>query len=240
MELESHPLTIYSDAAILVINKPAGLRTLPDGYDPAIEHVASVLADQYGQLWIVHRLDKETSGILVLARTAEAHRALNSQFDQHLVKKTYHAIVDGCPAWHSKIIQTPLRVNGDRHHRTVVDLHEGKASVTQCRVLETFSAHALLEIQPKTGRTHQIRAHLASIGFPILQDQLYNKAKSTSEMLPIQRLALHAFALEFTHPLYNTLMHFTAPYPEDFQNCIEWLQKQHTLTKSKKAKASEE
>ncbi|MGB9521271.1 MAG: RluA family pseudouridine synthase [Anaerolineales bacterium] len=240
MDLDPHPLTIYSDATILVINKPAGLRTLPDGYDPGIEHVASVLADQYGQLWIVHRLDKETSGILVLARTAEAHRALNAQFDQHLVKKTYHAIVDGCPAWHSKIIQSPLRVNGDRHHRTVVDLRGGKASVTQCRVLEAFSAHALLEIQPKTGRTHQIRAHLASIGFPILQDSLYNKTKTPSEMLPIQRLALHAFALEFTHPAYNTLMHFTAPYPADFQNCLEHLRQQLSLPKSKKNKSIEE
>lgn len=234
MEIEAPPQTIYSDTAILVINKPAGLRTLPDGYDPHIEHVASVLAEQYGQLWIVHRLDKETSGILVLARTAEAHRALNSQFDQHLVKKTYRAIIEGCPTWHSKIIQSPLRVNGDRHHRTVVDLNGGKASVTQCRVLETFSAHAFLEIEPKTGRTHQIRAHLASIGFPILQDQLYSKTKTSPEDLPIKRLALHAFGLEFIHPLYNTLMHFTAPYPEDFQTCLEWLRGQLALKKSKK------
>lgn len=233
MEIEAHPQIIYGDAAILVINKPAGLRTLPDGYDPRIEHVASILAENYGQLWIVHRLDKETSGILVLARTAEAHRVLNTQFDQHLVTKTYRAIVYGCPAWNAKIIQSPLRVNGDRHHRTVVDLNGGKASVTQCRVLESFSAHALLEIQPKTGRTHQIRAHLASIGFPILQDQLYSKTKTLPEIVPIQRLALHAVALEFFHPFYNTQMHFTAPYPEDFQHCLEQLRERHSRKKLK-------
>lgn len=233
MATETHSLEIYCDAAILVINKPAGLRTLPDGYDPGIEHVASVLADQYGQLWIVHRLDKETSGILVLARTAEAHRALNSQFESHAVKKTYHAIVEGCPAWRTKIIQSALRINGDRHHRTIVDPERGKPSVTQCQVLETFSDNALLEIQPKTGRTHQIRAHLASIGFPVLQDQLYHKTKPPSESNFLHRLALHAFSLEFTHPLYNTLMHFTAPYPDDFQSCLERLREQTLLRKQK-------
>ncbi len=233
MAIEAHSLEIYCDAAILVINKPAGLRTLPDGYDPSREHVASVLTERYGPLWIVHRLDKETSGILVLARSAEAHRALNSQFEAHLVNKTYHAIVAGCPAWRTKTIQSALRVNGDRHHRTIIDPEGGKPSVTQCQVLETFSDNALLEVQPKTGRTHQIRAHLASIGFPIVMDQLYHKTKPFPESIALHRLALHAYSLEFTHPHYNTLMHFTAPYPDDFQACLERLRQQMHLHKQK-------
>ena len=228
MPNKSKNLEIYSDEAILVINKPAGLRTLPDGYDRNEPHVAGLLTEKYGELWIVHRLDKDTSGVLVLARTAQAHRTLNMQFDQHLIKKTYHTIVDGCPAWRMKTIQTPLRINGDRYHRTIVDLQGGKPALTQCRMLEMFNSMAFLEIIPRTGRTHQIRAHLASIGFPILQDPLYNKNKYSFEQLGIDHLALHSYALEFNHPVFNTIMHFTAPYPEDFQNCLAHLREQNS------------
>src|SRR5512138_2201442 len=102
---------IHQDEAILVANKPAGLSTLPDGYDSSLPHVKSLLEQQFGRLWIVHRLDKDTSGVLLLARTAQAHRLLNQQFEQHQVLKVYHALVAGSPGWEEKTVDLPLRAN---------------------------------------------------------------------------------------------------------------------------------
>jgi 23S rRNA-/tRNA-specific pseudouridylate synthase len=128
------------------------------------------LEQEYGRLWIVHRLDRETSGVLLLARSAEAHRLLNTQFEQHLVSKIYHALVIGSPDWQKKTISLPLRPNGDRHHRTVVDRDKGKPAVTRLNVMERFDHYCLVEAIPETGRTHQIRAHLSALGLYIMGD----------------------------------------------------------------------
>lgn len=224
--MASSPVTwvLYVDEHLLVINKPSGLRVLPDGYDPEIEHVRSVLEPHFGRLWIVHRLDKETSGVCLLARTAEAHRALNLQFDWRSVEKTYHALVAGNPAWEAKTIDLPLRVNGDRRHRTVVDFERGKAAITLCKRLEVFEGFSLLSIQPKTGRTHQIRAHLAHLGHPILGDVLYGvPVCASSEPLAVERLALHAFAISIDHPQNGKRLGWTAAYPPDFESWLERL-----------------
>ena len=138
MHLPFNIEVLYQDDGILVINKPAGLATLPDGYDPSLPHIKSVLEPQVGPLWIVHRLDKDTSGVLVLARSAAAHRSLNTQFEERLVSKVYHALVIGNPDWKVKTVSLPLRSNGDRLHRTVVDQARGKPAVTHFKVLERF------------------------------------------------------------------------------------------------------
>jgi RluA family pseudouridine synthase len=204
-----------------VINKPAGLRSLPDGYDPARPHVRLLLEPHYGHLWMVHRLDKETSGVLVLARSAEAHRALNTMFERHQVRKWYHAIAAGCPEWNEQSVRLPLRPNGDRRHRTVVDHSRGKPAVTHLCLLQRFSSASLIEAQPETGRTHQIRAHLAVLGLPLLGDALYG-APAMPE-LPLDTLALHAFALELIHPESGQLVRFEAPYPPAFQAALNHL-----------------
>ncbi len=218
---------LFQDDVLLVVNKPAGLSTLPDGYNPSLPHIKSVLEQQYGPLWIVHRLDKETSGVLLLARSAEAHRSLNTQFEQHLVSKVYHALVAGSPEWQVQTITLPLRPNGDRQHRTVIDPQSGKPAVTYLKVLERFTRYCLVEAIPETGRTHQIRAHFTAVGLSIVGDKLYSerfthqdegKAHPTQQAHdPLIRLTigmgLHARSLEITHPVTGERLKFTASYP---------------------------
>ncbi len=234
LQADDIPL-LFEDDALLVINKPAGLATLPDGYDPSLPHIKSLLSAKYGQLWIVHRLDKDTSGVLLLARSSEAHRNLNTQFEQHSVLKVYHALVAGEPAWKRKTVDLPLRSNGDRQHRTIVDPQRGKPAVTHFKILERCSYFCLVEALPETGRTHQIRAHLSSVGLSILGDKLYSQARvgqyelnpaSGIYMPPIlwtAGMGLHARHLEFAHPVSGVKLKFTAPYPEYWLSIIDQL-----------------
>lgn len=230
-------MLLWADDFLLVVNKPAGLRTLPDGYDSNLPHIKSVLAAEYGRLWIVHRLDRDTSGVLLLARSAFAHRALNAQFAGRQIQKTYHALVCGNPAWQQKRINHPLRPNGDRQHRTIVDHVDGKPASTDFLVLERFGKYTLVEARPVTGRTHQIRAHAAALGYPIVADPLYGiigravdssvqkntAVKGGGQVSNIDRLALHAYYLNFSHPQSNTAMVIEAPYPDDFSSAVKRL-----------------
>ena len=163
---------LWQDEALLVVDKPAGLPTLPDGWDTSAPYLKGLLESQVGRVWIVHRLDRETSGVIILARSAEAHRELNRQFEQRLVQKIYHALV-GAPAWEERPVDLPLRTNAGRRHRTVVDHRAGKQALTRLRLLERWQKAGLVEAIPATGRTHQIRVHLAAIGHPILGNWLY-------------------------------------------------------------------
>jgi tRNA pseudouridine32 synthase/23S rRNA pseudouridine746 synthase len=232
-------LVIWLDEAFLVVNKPAGLPTLPDGYDPDAPYLGGILRSVYDPLWIVHRLDRDTSGILILARTPESHRALNTQFSKRQVTKVYHALVGGNPVWDEKTVRLPLRPDGDRKHRTVIDLRQGKPSVTHFRVLERYGTYALIEATPKTGRPHQIRAHLAAQGCPIAADGLYGDGKGIflSELKPgyrkgrqaeaplLGRLGLHACSLLLAHPVSGEKLRFEAPYPKDFAATMKQLRK---------------
>jgi RluA family pseudouridine synthase len=217
--LDKQTTLLYEDAEILIVNKPAGLPVLPDGWDKDAPYLVRLLEEQSGKLWVVHRLDKITSGVMVFARTAEAHRSLNIQFEQHEVKKIYHAIVKGNPGWDKHIARHRLRVDVGHKHRTLVDNGMGKSSETFFRVLERFNGFSLLEAIPATGRTHQVRAHASAVGYPLLGDTLYGAVDTSL----INRPALHAYSLTIKHPARLEQLTFVAPTPDDFRSVVEQL-----------------
>ncbi|NTV38026.1 MAG: RluA family pseudouridine synthase [Anaerolineales bacterium] len=212
---------LYKDEHILIINKPAGLSVLPEGWEPDAPYLVKMLeADPSTgsghKIWVIHRIDKITSGVVVFALTADAHRSLNIQFEKHQVDKKYHAIVNGLPMWNEKVTKFPLRVNVGHKHRTMVDDRNGVRAETRFKVLKRGRDLSLLEAIPMTGRTHQVRVHAYALGFPLLGDTLY----SAPETDLISRPALHAYSLAFNHPVSNERVTFTAPYPPDFEEVI--------------------
>lgn len=225
---------IWQDDHLLVINKPAGLLALADGYNSSLPHVKTALPAHLGPLWIVHRLDRFTSGVMVLARNASVHRQLNTQFQDRKVKKVYIALVEGVPDWEQKVCTQPLRENMGRKHRTIVDQLHGKPSVTRLKVLERFPGCSLIEANPETGRRHQVRVHLACEGFPIACDNLYGSGLNIFQavdwaamdqvgMQILERPGLHALSIEFIHPETGKPSHFDAGYPGDFTLTLKLL-----------------
>jgi RluA family pseudouridine synthase len=210
---------LFVDEHIIVVNKPAGLSVLPEGWEPDAPYLVKILEQEFARIWVVHRLDKFTSGVMVFALTAEAHRALNIQFEKHNVEKIYHAITVGVPGWGEKITKFPLRVNVGHKHRTMVDNKNGVRSETRLKVLKRYPVNVLIEAMPMTGRTHQIRVHAYALGYPLLGDLLY----SAPETDIIARPALHAYSLTIDHPSSNERVTFTAPYPHDFKKALERL-----------------
>lgn len=210
---------LHLDSSLLIINKPAGIPVLPDGWDADAPYLVCRYEEQFGRLWVVHRLDKITSGILLFARSPEAHRSLNQQFEHRQTEKIYHALVNGRPNWAEHTARHKLRVNVGSKHRTAVDHTHGKPAETAFKVLQRHENFALLECRPTTGRTHQIRVHAYALGHPLLGDSLYS-APATS-LIP--RPALHALRLAITHPETSQPITFEAPYPPDFSEALRKL-----------------
>jgi RluA family pseudouridine synthase len=230
---------IHSDDAILVIDKPAGVLSIPDHWDPDAPVAQTMLRDEWGKLLVVHRLDKDTSGVLIYAKTAEAHRALSEAFESRAVTKIYRALVRGSPAWDEERCDLPLLPDGDRLHRTVVGARGSKASSTSFAVIARYKDCALVEARPATGRTHQVRVHLAALGFPCLCDPLYGDGKPFllsklkkrwkgdpfDERPLLERTALHALSAEFPHPATGEALTIEASLPKDMRATIAQLEK---------------
>lgn len=230
---------LFEDAAILVVNKPAGIASVHDGMRQE-EDLQTQLVARHGALWVVHRLDRDTSGVLAFARTAEAHAALSAQFESRAAAKVYHAIVLGAPRWSEHVVDAPLRPDGDRRHRTVADAVDGKPSLTRFKLLTQLPGYALVEARPETGRTHQVRAHLSLAGHAVAVDELYGdgqpillsaykrgyRGKSDHEERPLLgRLGLHALSLALTHPVTGEPLICEAPIPKDIGATLNQLAK---------------
>ena len=224
LEAEPIPLkVVYEDRELLVVDKPAGLPVHPSAGHPKHTLVNALLAhcpDLEGiggevRPGIVHRLDKDTSGLLMVAKNAQSHASLSQQLKERTIKKGYLALVKGQPAPSQGIIDAPIARDPRNRKRMAVVL-EGRQSVTRYEVLERLGSHTLLEVWPGTGRTHQIRVHLASLGHPLAGDSLYGgKAPFTG------RQFLHAHILGFHHPFSHEWLEFTSPLPEDLALALE-------------------
>lgn len=231
--------TLLEDDAVLVVNKPPGLLSLPDRWDASIPNIRTLMTERYGEIFIVHRLDRETSGAMILAKTADAHRALSQQFEHHQADKRYHAIVSGIVERDAFPIDIPI-AHDPRRKGLMKPSAKGKEARTEVKVLERFRMASLLECTLVTGRTHQIRVHCSSIGHALLVDpdyggssgfllstikRRYNLAKGEEERPIIDRLTLHSHTLEFTHPTTGERTRAEAPYHRDFAASLQVLRK---------------
>lgn len=197
---------IYEDKSILVLNKPHGLLTIPDRYDPDIPNLRTILGEKYPKIFIVHRLDFGTAGIMVFAKDADSHRILNGQFEKHTVEKEYMAVVDGTKF---KPLTVMLPVSQKNSHgRYKINFKSGKKAVTSFFPISENKGLSLVKAFPLTGRTHQIRIHLKSIRYPLTQDFLYNKK------IEDKRLTLLCSSLKFKHPGTGEDLTFTAELTE--------------------------
>ena len=201
---------LHEDERIVVLDKPTGLLSVPGIGPEKADCVASRVAAVCLGARIVHRLDRDTSGVLVMARDAASHRELSRQFHDREVSKVYLAIVAGCPEQDAGRIELPIRKDLDDPPRQMIDCEQGRAARTDWRVLERREDRAMLELRPLTGRSHQLRLHLREIGHPILGDDLY--AQREQQAMAV-RLMLHALSLSIVHPGSAAPMTFEAPCP---------------------------
>lgn len=210
-ELPKMPV-IYEDKNVLVLNKPAGLLSMTKG-----EYCPEPTLEDYGLL--VHRLDRDTSGVVILAKNPATQKLLRKQFQDRKAHKTYYAIVEGHPKQTEVLIDLPIERNFKRPNTFLVTPN-GKASQTYCKVIKQNVNYSLLELKPTTGRTHQLRVHLKYLGTPILGDRVYG-ANSQTDSAPsnTERLYLHAHSLEITIP-EGQRRTFTAPLPPEFDNVL--------------------
>ena len=231
-EPQDIPLEIvFEDDHLLVVDKPAGLVVHPaagnlDGtlVNALLHHCAGKLSGIGGvaRPGIVHRIDKDTSGLLVVAKTDVAHGGLAKQFAAHSIDRLYVAIVNGVPRASKGSVDAPLaRSAANRKKIAIVEGSRGKRAVTHWKRLEVLKDSALVECRLETGRTHQVRVHMASIGHPLLGDPVYGRSGKTHgkvlKELGFNRQALHATELGFTHPVTKHRLSFSSPMPPDMQ-----------------------
>jgi 23S rRNA pseudouridine955/2504/2580 synthase/23S rRNA pseudouridine1911/1915/1917 synthase len=235
------PDILFENEDFIALNKPAGILSIPDreGKEPSLK---SWLREKYGNIFTVHRLDRETSGVIVFAKHEEAHKYFSKIFEERSVEKIYQGIVQGTPPEQKGSIDLPIMEHPAKPGTMVVN-KKGKPSLTDYEVLETIGPYSLLQFRIHTGRTHQIRVHLQALGHPIACDDLYGDSrpillstikrhfklsKAEEQERPIlARLALHSLLLHFqdTHGGFHTL---EAPLAKDMRALLQQLRKWKT------------
>lgn len=237
MRLEDHIILETPD--FVVVNKPSGMLTLPDRHDNELASLIAIMKKAYGEIFTVHRLDRDTSGIILFARNEAAHKYFSQLFESRDVKKFYLGIVNGLLQEKKGSVAEGIMEHPVQKGKMVTN-RKGKASLTDYEVLEEFGLYSLLKMQIHTGRTHQIRVHMKHLGHPIAVDELYGSAepvrlssikkkfklgKHTEEERPLlNRLALHAFMLQFKGPNGKEYT-IEAPLPKDMSALLNQLRK---------------
>ncbi len=208
-EQAEKPPIIYEDDNVIVFNKPAGMLSIKKG-----AYIAEPAIEDWGE--IVHRLDRDTSGVIIVAKNLKTKGYLQKQFQERKTHKTYYAIVCGTPKESHAIINIPLARNLKKPTTFMPDKN-GREAITEYRVIESGEKYSLMELKPRTGRTHQLRIHMSFIGCPILGDPVYNPKSPKAS-----RMYLHATSLEITIPGQDggKRMTFTAELPEEFKNAL--------------------
>ena len=234
------PEILFEDEYLLVINKPAGMLSVPDRFNPDLPNLISAFKPRYPDLIPVHRLDKFTSGVILLAKDAETHRMLSEQFMSRDVEKYYLAIVDGTPEPESGHIEAPLAESTVTRGKMLVH-KRGKASVTDYKILKKMGKYSLVYLRLHTGRMHQVRVHMQYLGNPLIVDELYGHrrefflseikhknykhGKFDTEQPLLSRQPLHAEKLIFIHPVTLNRMEITAPMPKDMEAVLRQMEK---------------
>ena len=227
---EEIPLEIvYEDDDLMVINKPRGMVVHPaPGHtsgtlvNAVLSHAGESLSSINGVLrpGIVHRIDKDTSGLILVCKNDFSHKALAKQLEEHSITRRYHAICSGRLKEEQGTVSAPIGRDEKNRKQQAINYKHGKEAITHYRLLENLQNASLLECRLETGRTHQIRVHMKSIGYPLLGDPLYGPKKN---LYAIKGQALHAMVLGFVHPRSGEYMEFSADYPEDFQKLLNKL-----------------
>jgi RluA family pseudouridine synthase len=227
---------VFHDEHIIAINKSSGISIGGDRWDESKERLDRIIENdfQIPKIFTVHRIDRETSGLVVFAKDGETHRSLSMSFEQRDVKKLYTAIVHGRPSWKETECDLALVPNGNKKHMTIIDKYRGKKSLTRFICLTSAGNYSILKALPETGRIHQIRVHLAALGHPVVCDELYGKMSPVKlssfkrawrgdpheERPLLARLGLHA--QELILPNKQVL---SAPLPKDMGGLIKQLEK---------------
>ena len=233
---------IYDDQDIIVLDKAGHVLTIPDRFDQSKKNLKSMMDNRFGSIYVVHRLDFETSGVIIFARNEAAHQNLSEQFYNQKITKEYLAITVA-PEEEQGIISAPIE-EIDSKRGSYKTGRRGKESTTEFEVIERFGKYALLKLTPYTGRTHQIRVHLKHNKTPLVTDKKYGKSnefylsqlkkvrlrKHENERPLLKRSSLHSYQLSFQHPSDNRALTFSAPLHKDMKAVIYQLQKSTKTT----------
>ena len=237
------PKILFEDGYLLIVEKPAGVLSVPDRYNPLLHNLKDSFDKKYGKIFIVHRLDKETAGVMVFAKDADTHKNLNDQFQNFKVTKIYHSLWSGIVSKDEMLIDIPLMSDPAKKGKTIPSAR-GKESYSKIKVIERFRIATLVEIELLTGRHHQIRAHAAAVGHPLLVDEMYgggkafylsdikkkyNIRKEKEERPLISRITLHSYSLTVLHPISGEDITCTTEYPKDFDVTLKKLKKYSVL-----------